>query len=44
MNLRGSIQSEIVVNFFCFVFKVIDFKFFFIFAEVTTCFGAPFEE
>ena len=28
MNLRGSIQSEIVVKFFCFVFKVIDFKFF----------------
>ena len=27
MNLRGSIQSEIVVKFFCFVFKVIDFKF-----------------
>ena len=25
-----------MVKFFCFVFKVIDFKFFFIFAEVTT--------
>ena len=35
MNLRGSIQSEIVVKFFCFVFKVIDFNFliFFLFLQ-----------
>ena len=47
MNVTGSIQSEIVVKFFCFVLfcKVMDFKFFsFFFAEVTTCFGAPFKE
>ena len=33
MNLKGSIQSEIVVKFFCFVFKVIctsNFFFFFL--------------
>ena len=43
MNVTGSIQSEIVVKFFCFV-KLWTSNFFLFFAEVTTCFGAPFKE
>ena len=37
MNVTGSIQSEIVV-------KLWTSNFFLFFAEVTTCFGAPFKE